>query len=473
MQRFMRRPKRLLLGAALTLFCLASAEFVRADSKVYLNLLHSTGLVEVPHPESRITYGTCCLVDHEQRLALTSQHLVRGAEEVLVYFPVYRGTVIPELAHYHRYVAAVHGRVVHRDAHRDLALLHLDSLPDHVQALLLGESVGPGDTVHSVGNSGVLAGKLWRYTAGKVRSVYQAAILTEDGLLNARVVETQSAINGGDSGVPLVNDRGGLVGVVNSAQKRSNLVSFCVDVSEVRAFLAEVRGATKAAPAAGAPVPDRQSPPVQGLWKVTLITPQGEQMQEDCCFQPDGTFTLTAQDAARPQTRRGRYSYANGVLLMAWDRFQVCEALHWAKDCRFTLLSDEMLIFDRQPDPGPATASPVAKVSTSEHAPRTTAKNNGPRRPTGHQALAKVAKEPFPSAQVHRAQGPGPDWTLATLLVGAMAVLLFLGIKDSRHRHPTNGTAARTGDVEKGCSPGPSSGQVSNEGKSDAAYHGS
>jgi hypothetical protein len=70
-------------------------------------------------------------------------------------------------------------------------------------------------------------------------------------------------------------------------------------------------------------------------------------------------------------------------------------------------------------------------------------------------------------------QGPGPDWTLATLLVGAMAVLLFLGIKDSRQRHPTNGTAARTGDVEKGCSPGPSSGQVSNEGKSDAAYHGS
>jgi hypothetical protein len=45
-QRFMRRPKRLLLGVTLTLFCLASAESVRADSKVDQKMLHSTGQVE-------------------------------------------------------------------------------------------------------------------------------------------------------------------------------------------------------------------------------------------------------------------------------------------------------------------------------------------------------------------------------------------------------------------------------------------
>ena len=90
MQRFMRRPKRLLLGAALTLFCLAAAESVRADGKVYQDLLHSTGLVEVPHPEGRTTYGTCWLVDDEHGLALTGQHLVKAATEVVVYFPAYR-----------------------------------------------------------------------------------------------------------------------------------------------------------------------------------------------------------------------------------------------------------------------------------------------------------------------------------------------------------------------------------------------
>src|SRR5262249_56449653 len=166
-----------------------------------------------------------------------------------------------------------------RDTRRDLAVLRLDSLPDHVKAMpLAARSAGPGDTVHSVGNSGVLVGKLWRYTAGKVRSVYQAEILTEDGLLKARILETQSPINGGDSGGPLVNDRGELVGVVNSTQKQSRLVSCSVDVGEVRAFLAEVRGPTQAQPAAGAPGVARQPPPVQGSWKVTLITLQGEQL---------------------------------------------------------------------------------------------------------------------------------------------------------------------------------------------------
>jgi hypothetical protein len=45
MQQFMQRPKRLLLGLALTHFCLASAESAWADSKVYQEMLQSTGLV--------------------------------------------------------------------------------------------------------------------------------------------------------------------------------------------------------------------------------------------------------------------------------------------------------------------------------------------------------------------------------------------------------------------------------------------
>src|SRR4029077_11410061 len=100
------------------------------------------------------------------------------------------GTLIPELAHYHRHVAAVHGRVVHDDKLRDLAVLQLDSLPDQLRGLpLAAQSAGPGDTVHSVGNSGVRADKLWRYTVGKLRSVYQAEILTGDGRLKARIIE--------------------------------------------------------------------------------------------------------------------------------------------------------------------------------------------------------------------------------------------------------------------------------------------
>jgi hypothetical protein len=76
MQRFMRRPKRMLLGVALAALCLASAGVGRADSPVDQRMLRSTGVVEVPHPKGWVTYGTCWLVDRQRGRALTSQHVV-------------------------------------------------------------------------------------------------------------------------------------------------------------------------------------------------------------------------------------------------------------------------------------------------------------------------------------------------------------------------------------------------------------
>src|SRR6185437_1727576 len=60
----------------------------------------------------------------------------------------------------------------------------------------------------------------------------------ETGLIKAKVVETQGPINRGDSGGPLVNDQGDLVGVVSSFQPQDRLVSWNIEVNEVRAFLA-------------------------------------------------------------------------------------------------------------------------------------------------------------------------------------------------------------------------------------------
>jgi len=409
--------KCLLAGLALMVFYLAAAESVRADSKVYRDVLHSTGLVEVPDPKGWVTYGTCWVVDRQRGLALTAQHVVGDAAEAVVYFPTYRDdTVIPELTHYHNQVAAVRGRVVRRDVPRDLALLRLDALPDDVVAMpLAAHGAGPGDAVHSVGNSGAATGTLWRYTAGRVRSVYRARILQENGLLKSRIVETELPINPGDSGGPLVNDSGELVGVVLSSERQSRLVSFNVDVSEVRAFLGEAIGA-KAQPVAGAPGADGQ-PPVQGSWKVALIDREGEQLAGKCRFEADGTFTLTAQAEAGPQTRWGRYSYANGVLLMAWDRFKTREALHWVKDRRFTLLTDEMLIFDRQPDAGSSGETPNLQALTSDNQPLTS-----------------------------EAEKPRTKWVIAGMLVASACVFLLLGIKIGAHRE-----SARSGTwkVEK------------------------
>src|SRR5207248_2039928 len=54
------------------------------------------------------------------------------------------------------------------------------------------------------------------------------------------VVETQAPINKGDSGGPVVNERGEVVGL-NAKIEDLQLVSVCIAHSEVQAFLGEVR----------------------------------------------------------------------------------------------------------------------------------------------------------------------------------------------------------------------------------------
>jgi hypothetical protein len=252
-----------------------------------------------------------------------------------------------------------------------------------------------------------------------VRSVYQARILQENQLLKARIVETELPINPGDSGGPLVNDSGELVGVVLSTERQTRLVSFNVDVSEVRTFLGEAL-VTEAKSVAGLAGTDEPPPPIRGSWKVAMIDREGEQRAGECRFDSDGTFTLTAQAQSGPRTRRGRYSYANGVLLMAWDCFKTREALHWVKDRRFTFLTDEMLIFDRQPDAGSSGETPNLQSLPSDFQPLT-----------------------------FEAVKPSIEWVIASMLIGSACVFLLLGIKVGAHRDPMKSTRLDTWKVEK------------------------
>src|SRR5205085_2359511 len=51
------------------------------------------------------------------------------------------------------------------------------------------------------------------------------------------VLETTSPINSGDSGGPVVNKSGELVAISQSLSPSARLVTYSVDISEVRAFL--------------------------------------------------------------------------------------------------------------------------------------------------------------------------------------------------------------------------------------------
>jgi serine protease Do len=207
--------------------------------------LRGTGWIVVPRGQgpNATSSGTCWVVDQERRLVVTNWHVVREFLDIRVYFPTYHeGRVITAVDHYRKNVTPLRGRVIATDARRDLALIQLASLPDDVRALPLApQSPNPGQTVYSIGNSTRKSGRLWGSFTGKVRSVaFEEKKLGEVGVVKVRRILSDSGGGRGDSGGPLFDGQGQLVGV-RHAHGREPLLVYSIDVTEVRAFLAYVK----------------------------------------------------------------------------------------------------------------------------------------------------------------------------------------------------------------------------------------
>ena len=198
--------------------------------------------------------GSGSLIDAGRKLVLTNYHVVEDNPKATVFFPEFRdGRAAAEKAFYRDRAErfGIAARVVVTDRARDLAILRLDRLPPGTKAIPLADaSPEPGETVHSIGNAG-RSGALWGYVRGTVRQVYrkkwQAKLGRRTQTFEATVVETDSPTNPGDSGGPLLNDAGKLVGVTQGGALDAQSVSFFIDVSEVRKVLdsPEVRAARR------------------------------------------------------------------------------------------------------------------------------------------------------------------------------------------------------------------------------------
>jgi S1-C subfamily serine protease len=230
--------------ALLTLVAVAPRP-VRADPKVYAKVLPGTAWVITADG-----HGSGVLVDRSRRLMLTNYHVVQQNEKVAVFFPeVRQGKVVSEPGHYiaNAQRLALAAEVVFTDPQRDLAIVRLPSVPVGARVVpLAAASPKPGQTIHALGNSGVgmdmfgqVRGVLWRYSKGAVRQVYRQQL---GFTFHGRVVENQLPLNPGDSGGPIVNDRGELVGLVMAGDLSRRLVSFGVDISEIRKCLADFDG---------------------------------------------------------------------------------------------------------------------------------------------------------------------------------------------------------------------------------------
>jgi predicted Zn finger-like uncharacterized protein len=215
-------------------------------STVYNYVLRSTAWI-VTRLVDGGAMGSGELIDRDNRLVLTNYHVVHGMIDFIVMFPEHDkkdGKLIKERNYYITQARAdnvIKGKVVAIDKGRDLALIQLDRVPDGAEALPFAKTEPQeGDQVHSIGNPGA-SDQLWVYTNGKVRGIYKKEWLSggADFVLDlkAKVVETDSPVNPGDSGGPCVNDRGELIGTTQGKSTRGAQISIFVYREESEDFI--------------------------------------------------------------------------------------------------------------------------------------------------------------------------------------------------------------------------------------------
>lgn len=160
---------------------------------------------------------------------LTNAHVVEDATEVVVRFA---GETEPRVA-----------KVLASDLGNDLALIKVDATGLVAATFAKPGSVRIGDTVVAIGYALALDGGP-TVTSGIV-SALKRTIETDSGALNS-LIQTDAAISSGNSGGPLVNLKGEVVGI-NTAVARgdsdsaANNIGFSISVDEVLIVIEQLR----------------------------------------------------------------------------------------------------------------------------------------------------------------------------------------------------------------------------------------
>lgn len=221
---------------------IAAPSAVFSDADLYQHVLGSIALIKSDFGE-----GTGWVFNKKNRLMVTNHHVVarnqRHSEDLWVIFPVRNGDqeVIAERSYYEKHgrKLEIKARLLFSSTERDLALIQLERLPDNVHELTLASAgARPGELVRSVGNPGK-SEALWVHNSGTVRQLYIKEVQYRSGQkVRARMVETQQPIAGGDSGSPVVNGKGEVIGVV-ACGAEGPLFNYAIDLKELKAFLDE------------------------------------------------------------------------------------------------------------------------------------------------------------------------------------------------------------------------------------------
>lgn len=141
---------------------------------------------------------------YDEEYIVTNEHVVEDYQRVRVQY--YNGEWS-------------NATVVGADKYTDIAVLRPETRPTYAKPLRIADEVAVGTRVYAVGSPD---GYDWTVTSGIVSGVERAS-RTDSGFTIPDMVQTDAALNGGNSGGPLVTQNEGIVVGVNRETQGENL----------------------------------------------------------------------------------------------------------------------------------------------------------------------------------------------------------------------------------------------------------
>lgn len=174
-------------------------------AEIYAEYSGSVVCIEVSTASGGSGAGTGFVITSDGYIA-TCHHVIDGAAEIAVIFPDNTS-----------YPAALVGS----DADNDIAVLKIEAAG--LKSVVLGNSdlLNVGDTVTTIGNA---LGTLSNTTTTGIVSALDRAITMSDGTV-MNVLQTNCTVNSGNSGGPLFNEYGEVIGIVNAKYSSSGYSS--------------------------------------------------------------------------------------------------------------------------------------------------------------------------------------------------------------------------------------------------------
>jgi S1-C subfamily serine protease len=175
-------------------------------------------------PPQRVTTGGSGVILDERGRVVTNHHVVDGAESIIVLLD---GGEEREAT------------LIGADPETDLALLDIGDVPSSMAATLgNSDEIEIGDWAVAMGNP---MGLDWTLTVGVISAVGRSDLLISGGgPVFQDFIQTDASINFGNSGGPLANIRGEVIGINAAVNTSAQGIGFAIPINMTREVVAQL-----------------------------------------------------------------------------------------------------------------------------------------------------------------------------------------------------------------------------------------